>query len=729
MAQRRRAWSGQGYLPLNTIHDFGSKHTAQCYRLTHGDSRLLCVSLGEPHDPTPSCDDDEDDTPALHVLPWMLHALNIPNGGSVTYECIASLSIVPIAVLEVELLHPFPRSSMVATKKRHDIPQVVRDGTLDFSTVIRRQLTHAARDHVFSVRLMGQLYIGRVVQTLDGAQHHIADVGAVTSTTTVLHRATSATTSLVDDWKVHWDAFPWRARMQAAGFAGYDSLVDHMTLHLRLVLSMEQAAITSHGLLVHGVRGVGKTLFLHALETQLTALRVPCLVVDGLSLQLEADTTTAFASASTFLANRVRGLAPHGVLLVDNLDALFDDEDGGNEMSSLGRSLLQLLDAWATDLRPLAMVATTTSTLPPTALRAGRLERQFKMDVPTESMRQEILACMLPNQVALVHRLASITGGYVGKDLAKIVRHATAATKLKHMASSSPSWLDLLHAQGNVQPSQLQDLNVQRPSKVETWQKFAGYAALKTRLVELISYRFERKDALQGLGVDSVSGILLYGPSGCGKSMLIRGLAAASNANFVHVQSSKLMSKYFGETEKSIRDLFARAQSSAPCILFFDELDSIAEKRAFSNDGDSGGASGVYSRVLSTLLNEMDGIGGQSSDVIVMAATNRVDSLDAALVRPGRMDQALEVGYPSAADREAIFAQYTNAMPLAADMDVAALAAMGHDCMTGAEIGAICKEAAFRALRESEAATHVEQRHFREAMAVATAKKSAAAVP
>ncbi|ETV86249.1 hypothetical protein H257_02675 [Aphanomyces astaci] len=207
--------------------------------------------------------------------------------------------------------------------------------------------------------------------------------------------------------------------------------------------------------------------------------------------------------------------------------------------------------------------------------------------------------------------------------------------------------------------------------------------------------------------------------------MLVRGLAAVSNANFVQVQSSKLVSKYFGETEKSIRDLFARARSSAPCILFFDELDSIAAKRGFSSDGnDAGGSSGVYARVLSTLLNEMDGVGGQG-DIVVVAATNRADSLDAALVRPGRMDQMLEVGYPSPADRLAIFRQYTKAMPLAADVDLAAVSASMHDdaTVTGAMIHAICKDAALRALRESEAGTSVAQRHFSQAAVSAPSRR------
>ncbi|RHY10670.1 hypothetical protein DYB36_004558 [Aphanomyces astaci] len=566
--RRIAAWSGQGYLPLNTIHDLSSKDASRCSRLSNGTSRLLCLSL---------CVDKEDAIlePALNVPPWMLSALNVGNGGAVTCESIDDSSLSSISHLEVELVSPFPRI-LVQSKKRTAVPQVVRDRKLNFDKAVLRQLTHAAPDHLFSIAIMGQLYIGRVVAALDDSRQPLP-IGAITPSTTVFHHidapSSSSSSSLTStlDWKAAWDAFPWHERMLQAGLAGYDHLVDQLVLHIRLALSQDHPAITARGLLVQGVGGVGKSLLLQALRQQLTDLHVPVVLTDGHTLRLEADMSTAFPSPSAFLAHHLRLLdddaAGCGVFLVDNVDALVEDD---GHLTPLGRSLLQVLDTWTERGRALAIVATSSmKPLPTSMTRTGRLERLYRMEVPTEAMRLAIADRFLAD-TALAAALAGATGGYVGKDLRKIVRHATAMAKLNHL--DAPTWLDL------------------------------------------------------------VSGILLYGPSGCGKTMLVRGLAAVSNANFVQVQ---------------------------------------------------------------------------------------------ALVRPGRMDQMLEVGYPSPADRLAIFRQYTKAMPLAADVDLAAVSASMHGdaTVTGAMIHAICKDAALRALRESEAATSVAQRHFSQAAVSAPSRR------
>uniref|UniRef100_K3XBC1 AAA+ ATPase domain-containing protein n=1 Tax=Globisporangium ultimum (strain ATCC 200006 / CBS 805.95 / DAOM BR144) TaxID=431595 RepID=K3XBC1_GLOUD len=190
------------------------------------------------------------------------------------------------------------------------------------------------------------------------------------------------------------------------------------------------------------------------------------------------------------------------------------------------------------------------------------------------------------------------------------------------------------------------------------------------------------------------------------------------------------MSKYFGDSEKAVRQLFARARAASPCILFFDEFDAIAHKRSFSNgDGDGGGDSGgdsVYARILSTFLNEMDGVGAttnsksassSSGEILVIAATNRIDALDAALIRPGRIDKMIEIGFPTETDKEAILTHYTRKMPLDADVVISILATRptGNRPFTGADLGAVCKDAAFRALREDLDANVISMRHFEDA--------------
>ncbi|CAK4198497.1 unnamed protein product [Aphanomyces euteiches] len=556
----------------------------------------------------------------------MLQSLGIRHGELIIYELVSDEEITSVEQLHVEILYQFPRTLM-PSKKRNDIPQVLRDGTLDIASIVTRQLKYVASGSLFSIRIVGQIYMCRVLDALD-TQGHSVVFGEVSAPTSVILRSAAVMPST--DWNHRWDHYPWLQRIQDAGFAGYDTVVTDLLFHLRLALAMDHAVITSNGLLVQGVGGVGKSLLLRTLQSELEKIGIPVVSIDSWSLLLSEDLNHNFAN----------GLDPEGpgVLLLDNVDALFDE----GEVTSIGRKLLQQLDLWAG--RRVAVIATSTSTLPSTATRTGRFERRFVLDVPTEDMRQSILLRLLHGDKSLARRLAAITGGYVARDLQKIVRRATASAKLT-LGSDSPTWLELVKAQGSIEPSQLQDLNVQRPVKAETWDRFAGYTTVKQRLIDLVSYRFEKKAALQRLGVESVS-----------------------------------------------------------------------------DEGQD--ASGVFARVLSTLLNEMDGIEGHTTDVIVVAATNRLEALDAALVRPGRMDQAIHLGLPNIVDRVAIFQEYAKAMPLASDVDLVALALLAGDSMTGAGISAVCKEAAFRALRENEDANTVHQRHFTEAMAAVAAQQS-----
>ncbi|EQC39804.1 hypothetical protein SDRG_03227 [Saprolegnia diclina VS20] len=719
----RVAYSGHGDLPLNVarlVERSDGQAPIRCVRLTHAANSAMILCAGW----TARANDD-DEVRDVQLPPWMLHVLGMTHGAN---GLVCKTIDVPEDVAEsivIEPLGAFPlqRGSPL-------LPQVLVDNTLDLSTTFGRQVAYVSAGHTVAVLVLGLPYLFRVhaIATATNPAAPLARVGR--ATLVQLAQSTDASSTLAKSSRQLdevWASHPWRERIERHGFAGYENTVDDVLFHLRLVLLTSSEYVASHGLLVRGVHGVGKTLLLQALGAQLRSLGIPVVYLEGMSLMLESAVTTAFPSPTAFLAHKLQSLADFGVLLLDNVEACFEE----NEVSPMGRSLLQVLDSIGS--RRVVVVASSTIGLPASATRVGRLERELELPVPSEVCRQAILRRLLlaaaldapHNDVA--HRVALATGGYVAKDLVRVCRYALASSKLQE--APTVVWQDFVKALGVTTPSQLQTLNVQAPgAALASWTLFAGYSALKNRLLELISYRFERKEALAALGVQSVSGILLYGPSGCGKTTLVRGLAAKCNANFVRVQSSDLLSKYFGETEKSIRDVFARARASAPCILFFDELDAIAEKRAFDSSG-GGSSSSVYARVLSTLLNEMDGVGGQASEVIVMAATNRKDALDAALVRPGRIDQALEVGYPDQNDRLAIFESYTRRMPLAEDVDVAALASTPFDLrsdlskmeraahMTGADIGAICKAAAFHALRHDVDAASVAMAHFRAAIA------------
>ncbi|TMW67677.1 hypothetical protein Poli38472_011297 [Pythium oligandrum] len=463
-----------------------------------------------------------------------------------------------------------------------------------------------------------------------------------------------------------------------------------------------------------------------------------------------------------------------GVVLIDEIDVLFQptngqevEQDGDQSLTlmPLGSALLRCLDAMTDrSSQRLCIVGTSTASsggmsaederIPLIAKRSGRFEKTIEMIVPTEAMRREILARHLEaltllddTDVAMSDdasfkttegvseqvwrfavRLASFTGGYVAKDLVRICRNAfVRAQRRDHDRKETRgliTWDVLVESQRQVKPSQLQQLNVASPSTNESEDDdsahgFAGYNTLRQQLRDFIEWKFHPTTAMKQLGIANASGVLIHGPSGCGKSLLVKALAAQAKVNVVSVKSSELLSKYFGDSERAVRQLFARARAASPCILFFDEFDSIAHKRSFGGDDGGGDGSGVYARILSTFLNEMDGVGAarqqsQASEILVIAATNRLEALDAALIRPGRIDKAVELGFPETHDQVAILQHYVHSMPIGSDVDVELLAtrSTGTRRFTGADLAAVCKEAAFRALREDLDAQSVALRHF-----------------
>ena len=249
------------------------------------------------------------------------------------------------------------------------------------------------------------------------------------------------------------------------------------------------------------------------------------------------------------------------------------------------------------------------------------------------------------------------------------------------------------------------------------WEDVGGLADVKQRLREAVEWPQRHAAALQRVGARAPKGTLLYGPPGCSKTMLARAVATECGLSFISVKGPELFSKFVGESEKAIRLLFARARAAAPCVVFCDEIDSLAATRA-EGEGASAGAgdSGVGARVLSQLLTEMDGT-VPLSGVTILAATNRPDMVDPALLRPGRFDRLLRVRAPDREGREAVLRAQTRRMPLAADADLGAVAAQ-TECFTGADLAAVLQEAAMLAAEEGDAgAEAVGAKHLHVALA------------
>ena len=346
----------------------------------------------------------------------------------------------------------------------------------------------------------------------------------------------------------------------------------------------------------------------------------------------------------------------------------------------------------------------------PALRRGGRFDREIEIGAPDTRGRKEILQVhtreMPIAESVDLEQYAENTHGFVGADLESLVREAAMnalrrvrpdldlegdeidAETLETLDVTEP---DFRAALREIDPSALREVFVETPDV--TWEDVGGLEETKARLQEAIQWPLEYPEAYRQVDLQSPKGILLHGPPGTGKTLLAKAVANEAQSNFISVKGPELFDKYVGESEKGVREIFEKARSNAPTVIFFDEIDSIATKR-----GSGGSDSNVGERVVSQLLTELDGL-EELEDVVVIAATNRPDLIDDALTRAGRIERKIEVGEPDEETRREILAIHTRDRPLADDVDLDRLAAE-TDSFVGADLAALCREAATVAVRE-----------------------------
>jgi transitional endoplasmic reticulum ATPase len=378
------------------------------------------------------------------------------------------------------------------------------------------------------------------------------------------------------------------------------------------------------------------------------------------------------------------------------------------------------------------------NTLDPALRRPGRFDREIEIGVPDKQGRGEILEIYtrgmpLAEGVDL-DRLAAITHGFVGADLAALAREAAMSVLRRLMP-------DLDFAQPNLPEEKLMALEVTmadfeaallevEPSAIREvftevpevgWADVGGLDEIKRLLVEAVEWPLHHAELFARAGIRAPKGLLLYGPPGTGKTLLAKALARESEVNFIAVKGPELLSKWVGESEKAVREVFRKAAQAAPCLIFFDEIDALTPPRG-------GGESAVSERMVSQFLSELDGI-EELKGVVVLAATNRLDRVDPAIQRPGRLDFLVELPPPDEATRRAILGVHTRAMPLGKGVDLDKLAA-ATEGLVGADLEGVCQRAGLLALREilekaaeSEPDSSVAERlritsgHFHQALA------------
>ena len=359
--------------------------------------------------------------------------------------------------------------------------------------------------------------------------------------------------------------------------------------------------------------------------------------------------------------------------------------------------------------------------LDPALRRPGRFDREIEVPLPDAEARAAILelhARRLPRAPELdLRQVAKESYGYSGADMAALAReaamvsieeaHANAALHLRPLSAA-----DFAAARRRVGASLVRGCAVEAPA-VE-WSDIGGLEDVKQRLRQAVEWPLRHADAFARLALRAPRGVLLHGPPGCSKTTMARAAAHASGATLIPLSGASLFSMFLGEGERQLARAFARARAAAPSIILLDEADGVAGRRG---EGAAQGGSGAEERLLCTLLSELDGL-APASGVLLIAATNRPDALDAALLRPGRLDLHLYVPPPDAEGRLQALRIHTRRTPLAQDVDLQQLAQLTRGC-TGAELAALCAEAAQGALRESPDALQVAHRHFTDAAAAA----------
>ena len=448
---------------------------------------------------------------------------------------------------------------------------------------------------------------------------------------------------------------------------------------------------TNLGVVVSGPAGVGKTTMVRAVcaDRRLVELDGP-----GIGALAADDRLKAVASAVTTVRNG------GGVLLITDADALLPAT--AEPVAAL--ILSELRTAVATD--GVALIATSARPEQLDArLRAPELcDRELGLPLPDAATRKALLETLLksvPTEQLELDQIASRTPGFVAADLAALVREAALRAASRASADGRPPKLnqdDLAGALSVIRPlsrSASEELTIGNV----TLDDVGDMAEAKQALTEAVLWPLQHPDTFARLGVDPPRGVLLYGPPGCGKTFVVRALASTGQLSVHAVKGSELMDKWVGASEKAVRELFRRARDSAPSLVFLDEVDALAPRRGQSFD------SGVTDRVVAALLTELDGI-DPLRDVVVLAATNRPDLIDPALLRPGRLERLVFIEPPGAAARREILRTAGKSIPLSADVDLDEVAAQLNG-YSAADCVALLREAALTAMRRSIDATDV----------------------
>ncbi|OWP02244.1 hypothetical protein B2J93_1032 [Marssonina coronariae] len=465
------------------------------------------------------------------------------------------------------------------------------------------------------------------------------------------------------------------------------------------------------GVLMFGPPGTGKTLMARAVANETGAF---FFLINGPEImskmagESESNLRKAFEEAEK---------NSPAIIFIDEIDSIAPkrDKTNGEVERRVVSQLLTLMDGMKARSNVVVMAATNRpNSIDPALRRFGRFDREVDIGIPDPTGRLEILQIHTKNMKlgddVDLEQIASETHGYVGSDIASLCSEAAMQQIREKMDlidldedTIDAEVLDSLgvtmdnfrFALGVSNPSALREVAVVEVPNVR-WDDIGGLEEVKRELIESVQYPVDHPEKFLKFGLSPSRGVLFYGPPGTGKTLLAKAVANECSANFISVKGPELLSMWFGESESNIRDIFDKARAAAPCVVFLDELDSIAKSRGGGSGGDAGGAS---DRVVNQLLTEMDGMTSKKN-VFVIGATNRPEQLDNALCRPGRLDTLVYVPLPNESSRAGILKAQLRKTPVAPDVDLAYIASRTHG-FSGADLGFITQRAVKLAIKEA----------------------------
>ncbi|MDR3074448.1 MAG: CDC48 family AAA ATPase [Candidatus Methanoplasma sp.] len=459
------------------------------------------------------------------------------------------------------------------------------------------------------------------------------------------------------------------------------------------------------GVLLHGPPGTGKTMLAKAVAGETSS--------NFISLSGPEIMSKFYGESEGKLRDIFKEAEENApsIIFIDEIDSIAPkrDEVTGEAERRIVAQLLSLMDGLNSRGKVVVIGATNRPNSIDEALRRpGRFDREIEIGIPDRNGRFEILqihtrGMPLSDDVDL-QRLADRTHGYAGADIAALCKEAAMAALRRILPQVdletdeipvdildmiSVTKDDFREALKDLQPSTMREVLIEKPNV--KWEDIGALESAKQELKEAVEWPLKYGKVFEHMNAKPPKGILLYGPPGTGKTMLAKAVATESEANFIAVKGPEFLNKWVGESEKAVRETFRKARQASPCVIFMDEIDSIAPERGTGSD------SNVTERVISQMLTELDGL-ESLNDVVVIAATNRPDIMDQALLRPGRFDKSVYIGAPDHESRMAIFGIHTKEKPLADDVSIKELADKTDGC-TGADIAAICNEAVMTAVR------------------------------